>query len=104
MSGAPGRLYVALDERLAPGQRLAQCAHAVAAAHAAMPAACHRWREGSNAVVVLAVPPGRLADLAARRGAAAFREPDLGGELTAVALFPEDDATRRALRRERLAS
>ena len=46
----------------------------------------------------------RLARLAARPGVEAFREPDLGNELTAVAVFPSDDETRRDLRRARLAA
>lgn len=97
------RLYVCVDEGLKPGARLAQCAHAVAEVHAAAADVCRAWRSSSNVVVVLAVPVDRLARLAATPGAAAFREPDLGNELTAVALFPRDPEALRIVRRARLA-
>lgn len=98
------RLYVAVDEALPPGPRLAQCAHVVAEIHARQPEACAAWRSGSNTVVVVTMDGNRLARLAARPGVEAFREPDLGNELTAVAVFPSDDETRRDLRRARLAA
>lgn len=99
-----GRLYLAIDVSLAPGPRLAQLAHVVAEIFSQRPADCAAWRADTDTLVVLEVPGDRLARLATRRGAVPFREPDLGNELTAVALFPEDPETARLLRRERLAS
>jgi hypothetical protein len=98
------RLYIALDVSLAPGPRFAQLAHAVAEIFSQRPADCAAWRAATNTLVILEVPGDRLARLATRRGAVPFREPDLGNELTAVALFPEDPETIKLLRRERLAS
>jgi hypothetical protein len=99
-----GKLYVAVADSLGPGARLAQCAHAVAEVHAAQPDACRAWRDDSNTVVILAMPAARLGELAQHEGATPFREPDLGNELTAVAVFPQGDDTRRLLRRARLAA
>ncbi len=99
-----GRLYVAVSDALGPGARLAQCAHAVAELHAVAPGVCAAWRGTSNTVVIVAAPPERLAELADFEGAAAFREPDLGDELTAVAILPRDARALRALRRLPLAA
>ena len=58
------KLYVAVLDVLSSGDRLAQCAHAVAEIHAQQPGACAAWREASNTVVVLAMPASELARLA----------------------------------------
>lgn len=50
------RLYVVILCALAPGEALAQAAHAVAEVHAALPSECARWRAESNTVVVLNAP------------------------------------------------
>lgn len=104
MSAHGGRLYLVVDDALPRGLGWAQVAHVTAEIFAARPAECAAWRAASNTVVVLGVPAERLARLAARPGATSFREPDLGGELTAVAILDPDPATTRLLRRERLAS
>lgn len=58
------RLYIAVLDALSAGERLAQCAHAVAEIHAVQPDACAAWHAGSNTVVVLAMPAYDLARLA----------------------------------------
>lgn len=100
---SPERLYVAVDASLPEGHRLAQCAHAVAEAHALAPEACRRWREASNTVVVVEADRGRLEEVAALPGAAPFFEPDRGGALTSVAILPRDPESLRRLRRLPLA-
>lgn len=81
-------------------QDLPVAAQAVQASHAALafavdhPAATADWRDSSEVLVLLAVPGelelNRLEQNAAEAGYAysAFREPDLGDALTAVALEP----------------
>jgi hypothetical protein len=58
------KLYIATLDALTIGERLAQCAHAVAEIHATQPAACAAWREASNTVVVLTMPAEKLRRLA----------------------------------------
>lgn len=98
------KLYVVLLESLPSGAKLAQTAHAVSELHAARPEACEVWREASNTVVILAAGERALAELAFEPGAVEFREPDRGGERTAVALFPSSAGARKLLRRAALAA
>jgi len=75
--------------------QLAQTVHAVAAVAVNYPAEFRNWYCRSNNVVVLAavdetdlagwIADGRSSGLAC----ALFREPDLDGELTAVAFVPD---------------
>ena len=85
------RLYIGVRSDLPPGLQLAQACHALrefAAAHPALDAA---WHAGANNLVVLWLRNEAELEEYARRLAAAsvplaeFREPDLGGERTALA-------------------
>ena len=96
MSCAPElRLYVVVALSLAPGARVAQAVHAAFAFAAAHPAATAAWTAASNTIAVVGVrDETALAELLHRAGTyglatAAFREPDLGDALTAVALGPD---------------
>ena len=71
-----------------------QAAHALLAFAVWDPGLTRAWHEDSQNLILLAVPDeaalARLIAAAERDGHlyAAFREPDLGGQLTAVALEP----------------
>lgn len=86
------RLYVVTRSDLKPGAQLAQSCHAVASFAVAHPEAHRAWATGEANVVCLSAGDEleleRLLEQAARAAlpSAAFREPDLGGELTAIAL------------------
>lgn len=86
------RLYVIVRADLAPGLQLAQSCHAVSMFADVHPKLFKAWVSGSNNIVVLHVPDElELRDLLDRAGAAgvatgAFFEPDVGDELTALAL------------------
>lgn len=94
------RLYVVLDGTLPPGLQLSQALHAARAFAAAHPEREAAWYARSNTVAVLSAADGdALAALAQQARAldvplATFREPDLGGRLTAIAVGPGADAGR----------
>lgn len=79
---------------LPPGDQAVQAAHAALDFAAAEPVIFRRWQQSSNTLALLAAPDELelcwLLERArrARVTAVPFREPDLGGELTAVALEP----------------
>jgi hypothetical protein len=91
---------------LPPGTQAVQAAHAAIEFAVTYPSLTSSWHSASNTLVVLAVPDelalGWLDQDARASGlrAARFREPDLGGALTAVAIEP---AGHRLLRRLPLA-
>lgn len=81
----PTKLYAVGRRDLSPGLRTAQVGHALIAwvlAHGAPP---------DNLVVLETPGRAELEAVAERLGPAAvrFEEPDLGGELTAIAVGPE---------------
>jgi hypothetical protein len=85
---------------LSPGQQATQACHAFREFLADHIAVEREWHRTSNHLAVLATCDERaLADLLERarlRGirSAVFREPDLGGAITAIALEPSDEARR----------
>lgn len=89
------RLYLVTRGDLPAGARAAQCCHALREFARAHPVREAAWYAASNALVLLETPDeAALAALVARAGergvaCAAFREPDLGDALTAIALAPE---------------
>jgi peptidyl-tRNA hydrolase len=86
------KLYVITRSDLRPGAQLAQSCHAVAAFALAHPEAHRAWAGGEANIVCLSVAVedelAALLEQARGRGlpTAPFYEPDLGGELTAIAL------------------
>lgn len=94
------KLYVVTRRDLRPGAQAVQACHAARQFAAEHPDLERAWFEASNTLALLAVPDEpALAQLAARASArglrvAAFREPDLGDALTAIALEPGDGARR----------
>lgn len=84
------RIYIIVRSDLAPGLQIAQAGHALRSFAAAHPELDRSWYAGGNNLVVLAVPDEPalaqlLAQLQAQCAVAAFHEPDLGGQLTAIA-------------------
>ena len=92
------RLYIVVRADLAPGLQLAQACHALQAFNDQHPIAARAWKGN---LVCLAVPSaaelGTLAcDLGRAYPLATFHEPDVAGELTAVAIH--GDAAKRLSR------
>ena len=89
------KLYAVTRADLPAGLQAAQLGHALVAYVLAQPAQAARWHTRSNNLVCLAVPDKEaLSGLVERLAGASvpmlcFHEPDLGGELTAVAVAPE---------------
>lgn len=85
---------------LPPGLQIAQAGHAVAQICIDHRSVTSRWNSESNNLVVLAVDdePALLehASRAGERGlvVSLFREPDLHGEATAMAVAPSEVAAR----------
>lgn len=90
------RLYIAVRADLPPGLQAAQAAHAAFQFFHEHPVIAGRWFVTSNYLIIVAVPDElALIDLAARAGViSVVREPDVGDQITALALAPTD-ATRR---------
>jgi peptidyl-tRNA hydrolase len=88
------KLYLVTRADLPAGAQAVQAAHALRQFIAEHPERDREWFETSNYLALLAVPSEadleRLFTKAERRGvpASAFREPDLGASLTAIALAP----------------
>ncbi len=86
------RLYVIVRADLDPGDQLAQAVHAACKFSREHDALFCAWHDGDNNLVVLCVPTERdLEALLERVHAAALvvsdvHEPDLGDELTAIAV------------------
>lgn len=85
---------------LSAGLQIAQAVHAAIQFSLEWPALTVSWNAASNNVVVVGVPDeAALADIAARAVEdgivrTIFREPDIGNEITAVALQPGVEAQR----------
>jgi peptidyl-tRNA hydrolase len=88
------KLYVATRADLSVGYQIAQAMHAAVDLCVQHPHLAAAWHTTSNSLIVLASVDERalytLLNRAQARGvhAVAFREPDLGDELTAVAFAP----------------
>lgn len=88
------KLFLVTRLDLPPGDQAVQAAHALRQFVAEHPSADKEWFEQSNTLALLAAPDeealARMMDRAFDLGirAAAFREPDLGGSLTAIAIEP----------------
>lgn len=89
------RLYLVTRADLPPAVQAVQSAHAALDFAVAHPAVTAGWHTASNTLVLLAAPDEVALDRLAVDAAAAgcpvseFREPDLAGQLTAVALGPD---------------
>jgi peptidyl-tRNA hydrolase len=84
------KLYIIVRADLEPGMQLAQACHATRQFAAEHPELDRTWFETSNNLVALQVANEQaLLDLIERANGlpvAPFREPDLGNEVTAVAM------------------
>ena len=96
----PSKLYIAVRADLAPGAQLAQSTHAAFQFSDEWPLLMRGWMQGSNNLVVVAVPNelalAHLATRAVEEGIArtVVREPDFDNTITAVALEPGEVARR----------
>lgn len=97
------KLYLVTRTDLPPGVRASQLVHAQRQFAAEHPDEDLRWFRGSNTIVLLEVPTeDHLAQLERRARIAGtsvsvFREPDLGDQLTSLALGPSGKRHVRAL-------
>jgi len=97
------KLYLVTRADLSPGAQAVQAAHALQQFNVEHPEVARAWHQESNYLALLAAPDeaglALLLKKAQRRGleASAFREPDFGDALTAIAIAPGADA--RALTR-----
>jgi len=88
------KLYIVTRADLHPGYQAAQAVHAARQFQHEHPEVERRWFEKSNTVALLAAPDEsaleRLMHKARSIGlkVASFREPDLGHQLTSIALEP----------------
>jgi peptidyl-tRNA hydrolase len=88
------KLYVIVRSDIAPGLQIAQSGHALVAFQHEHAAVYEQWhRESNNLVCLAAASKEELAKLAydlhnKAVPVALFREPDLGDELTAIAVGP----------------
>ncbi len=83
------RLYIVVRNDIHPGLQFAQGVHACNAFEQTFPELYKAWVKGSNNVVCVQVPdePALAALLAQNEGqAVGFHEPDLDGQLTAIAV------------------
>jgi len=96
------RLYVVVRADLPPGSQAVQAAHAMREFAADYPEIEKAWHEKSNTVAMLSVPDEAalvelLESLSAALHFTPFREPDLGGSLTAICVEPKGGRTLRHL-------
>ncbi len=97
------KIYLVTRSDLPLGSQAVQAAHALREFAATHPELDKLWYERSNYLALLAVPDetalSRLLERAERRliPVVGFREPDLGGALTAVALAPGGKGLVRGL-------
>ena len=86
------RLYIVTRRDLPKGVQLAQTGHAVSAFAVAHPELHARWHKEGNNLICLAAKDEAELKAQLELGAAAtahFHEPDLGNQLTAIALTGE---------------
>lgn len=93
------RLRIIVRTDLEPGPQAAQAVHAALAWQAEHPELASAWGKSSNTVAILAAPRAVLEELRGAAGklgipSSAFHEPDMGNELTALALGPGPKARR----------
>ena len=97
------KLFIVVRSDLVPGLQAAQACHALDEFSAEHPELYASWHEKSKVLVLLGVAQESdldgLAGCAERKGLRLARnfEPDLGGELTAVAFGPEAKSLLRPL-------
>lgn len=97
------KLYLIVRQDLLPCQQAVQAAHAMRQWSEDHPAEDRAWFQDSNTLALLGVPTGLelgvILEQALLRGfpVAAFREPDLGNELTALALGPQGKCLTKRL-------
>lgn len=102
----PARLYLVTRGDLPAGQQAVQAAHALRQWVAEQPALDAQWFATSTTLALLTTTDEPALEQLARRAGeqglavAAFREPDRGGELTAIAIEPRG---RKLVRRLPLA-
>jgi hypothetical protein len=90
---APRRLYVIVRNDLLPGLQISQSIHAKDEFTHAFPDVELKWRQNSNTIIILSASPYELegvvrnAEILGIRHSV-FMEPDLYGQVTAVALEP----------------
>jgi peptidyl-tRNA hydrolase len=94
------RLYIITRSDLEPGYQAAQAVHAAIQFQIEHPEIQRDWFEKSNTVALLAISDETKLTALMRKAesigvrVAAFREPDLGNQLTSIALEPTDYARR----------
>lgn len=92
------KLYLVTRRDLMSGLAAAQIAHAaIEWATTRPPLEVERWKAESNTVVLLAVSgEPELASLLSKagHGGVGFRDPDIGNELTAIALDPNNKSKK----------
>ena len=98
----PGRLYVVVRADLPPGAQAVKAAHAMREFAADHPEVEAEWHRTSNTVAMLSVADEEaLTDLLNSLSDALyftpFREPDLGGSLTAICVEPKGGRKLRHL-------
>lgn len=97
------KLFIVVRRDLPPGAQIAQSVHAAQQFAVDHPETFRDWFETSNTVACLAAADvehlERVATDATMRGAcvSAFREPDLGGALTALAISNSGKTAVRGL-------
>ena len=100
---AGDKLFLVTRKDLSAGQQAVQAAHALQEYNVCHSQTCCEWHRTSNTLALLVVRNeaalAHLVERAARRNIsfAAFTEPDLGGQLTAVAIGPEGKNLTRDL-------
>jgi len=97
------KLYLVTRGEVAPGYRAVQAAHALRQFTAEFPELDREWFERSNYIALLEVPNEyflkELVEMA-RMGdykVAQFHEPDIGDQLTAIALEPSAKSICKSL-------
>jgi hypothetical protein len=89
------KLYLITRSDLPPGQQAVQAAHSLRQFVEEHPVADRQWFRTSNTLALLTTPNETLLGVLYRKAVdrgipvAAFREPDRGNELTAIALGHE---------------
>lgn len=94
------KIYLVTHTDLTVGHQITQTAHVIAELAVAHPEHFSKWHNLSQSIIVLQTPSSEsLFELYVRAQSAsltveAFREPDLGDEITALAFLPHADNVR----------